>query len=203
MSMQSVAIVLPATDADKANAAGKDAITLFYQDKPVAILRKVHMMYISPFSKQSIQILLTVYRVDGLLTSISSRSSSVRSRRSESVASLAPTTPSTPTLRLSTRMATTWSAATWRSLSASSGTTGWTSTASPRARSAISFCLFWISISQLRAEFKSRGADAVYAFQLRNPIHNGHALLMQDTHQKLLDRGYKNPVCQIDSFRGV
>jgi ATP sulfurylase len=23
------------------------------------------------------------------------------------------------------------------------------------------------------------GADAVFAFQLRNPIHNGHALLMQ------------------------
>ena len=33
--------------------------------------------------------------------------------------------------------------------------------------------------NQLRSEFKHRGADAVFAFQLRNPIHNGHALLMK------------------------
>ena len=33
--------------------------------------------------------------------------------------------------------------------------------------------------SQLRSEFKQRGADAVFAFQLRNPVHNGHALLMK------------------------
>ena len=33
--------------------------------------------------------------------------------------------------------------------------------------------------SELRSEFKRRGADAVFAFQLRNPIHNGHALLMK------------------------
>ena len=32
---------------------------------------------------------------------------------------------------------------------------------------------------ELRAVFKQRGADAVFAFQLRNPIHNGHALLMK------------------------
>ena len=32
---------------------------------------------------------------------------------------------------------------------------------------------------ELRAEFRQRGADAIFAFQLRNPIHNGHALLMQ------------------------
>ena len=33
--------------------------------------------------------------------------------------------------------------------------------------------------NELRAEFRKRGADAVFAFQLRNPIHNGHALLMK------------------------
>ena len=33
-----------------------------------------------------------------------------------------------------------------------------------------------------RAEFRRRGADAVFAFQLRNPIHNGHALLMKVRH---------------------
>lgn len=37
-------------------------------------------------------------------------------------------------------------------------------------------------------------ADAVFAFQLRNPVHNGHALLMTDTRRHLLERGYKNPV---------
>lgn len=33
--------------------------------------------------------------------------------------------------------------------------------------------------NELRSEFRRRGADAVFAFQLRNPIHNGHALLMK------------------------
>ena len=32
---------------------------------------------------------------------------------------------------------------------------------------------------ELRREFRRRQADAVFAFQLRNPIHNGHALLMK------------------------
>lgn len=33
--------------------------------------------------------------------------------------------------------------------------------------------------NELRAKFKQMGADAVFAFQLRNPVHNGHALLMK------------------------
>lgn len=33
--------------------------------------------------------------------------------------------------------------------------------------------------NELRSKFHEMGADAVFAFQLRNPIHNGHALLMQ------------------------
>ena len=37
-------------------------------------------------------------------------------------------------------------------------------------------------------------ADAVFAFQLRNPIHNGHALLMADTKRRLLEKGYSKPV---------
>ncbi len=37
---------------------------------------------------------------------------------------------------------------------------------------------FRMTPNELRAEFRKRGADAVFAFQLRNPIHNGHALLM-------------------------
>jgi 3'-phosphoadenosine 5'-phosphosulfate synthase len=53
---------------------------------------------------------------------------------------------------------------------------------------------FRLRPAQLRAEFDRIGADAVFAFQLRNPIHNGHALLMQDTHRRLLAAGYKRPV---------
>lgn len=33
--------------------------------------------------------------------------------------------------------------------------------------------------NELKKKFQQMGADAVFAFQLRNPIHNGHALLMQ------------------------
>jgi 3'-phosphoadenosine 5'-phosphosulfate synthase len=55
---------------------------------------------------------------------------------------------------------------------------------------------------ELRALFKKRNADAVYAFQLRNPVHNGHALLMQDTHQKLVAKGYKNPVLLLHPLGG-
>lgn len=33
--------------------------------------------------------------------------------------------------------------------------------------------------NELRERFRNLGADTVFAFQLRNPIHNGHALLMQ------------------------
>lgn len=32
---------------------------------------------------------------------------------------------------------------------------------------------------EIREKCKEMGADAVFAFQLRNPVHNGHALLMQ------------------------
>nr|CAB3264650.1 ASAK ATP sulfurylase/APS kinase [Phallusia mammillata] len=47
---------------------------------------------------------------------------------------------------------------------------------------------------ELREKFREMNADAVFAFQLRNPVHNGHALLMQDTRRSLIERGYKNPV---------
>ncbi|XP_024085239.1 bifunctional 3'-phosphoadenosine 5'-phosphosulfate synthase isoform X2 [Cimex lectularius] len=56
--------------------------------------------------------------------------------------------------------------------------------------------------NELRAKFKEMGADAVFAFQLRNPIHNGHALLMQDTRDKLLSRGFKKPVLLLHPLGG-
>ena len=56
--------------------------------------------------------------------------------------------------------------------------------------------------AQLRQEFARRGADAVYAFQLRNPVHNGHALLMTTTRQQLLGEGYSNPVLLLHPLGG-
>jgi 3'-phosphoadenosine 5'-phosphosulfate synthase len=45
-------------------------------------------------------------------------------------------------------------------------------------------------------------ADAVFAFQLRNPVHNGHALLMTDTRRRLLEMGYKNPILLLHPLGG-
>lgn len=56
--------------------------------------------------------------------------------------------------------------------------------------------------NELRAKFKALNADAVFAFQLRNPIHNGHALLMMDCRRQLLERGYKNPVLLLHPLGG-
>ncbi|XP_040217985.1 bifunctional 3'-phosphoadenosine 5'-phosphosulfate synthase 2 isoform X1 [Rana temporaria] len=55
---------------------------------------------------------------------------------------------------------------------------------------------------ELRQKAKEMNADAVFAFQLRNPVHNGHALLMQDTKRHLLARGYKNPVLLLHPLGG-
>ncbi|KAK6146025.1 hypothetical protein DH2020_019894 [Rehmannia glutinosa] len=61
---------------------------------------------------------------------------------------------------------------------------------------------FRLSPAQLRDEFEKRNADAVFAFQLRNPVHNGHALLMTDTRRRLLEMGYKNPVLLLHPLGG-
>lgn len=54
-------------------------------------------------------------------------------------------------------------------------------------------CLVWRKCDQ---------ADAVFAFQLRNPVHNGHALLMTDTRRRLLEMGYKNPLLLLHPLGG-
>jgi len=59
-----------------------------------------------------------------------------------------------------------------------------------------------LSPKQLCEEFDWRKADAVFAFQLRNPVHNGHDLLMNDTRQRLLDMGYKNPILLLHPLGG-
>ncbi|KAL0964457.1 hypothetical protein UPYG_G00324110 [Umbra pygmaea] len=55
---------------------------------------------------------------------------------------------------------------------------------------------------ELKQKFNDMKADAVFAFQLRNPVHNGHVLLMQDTKRRLLDRGYKRPVLLLHPLGG-
>lgn len=59
-----------------------------------------------------------------------------------------------------------------------------------------------LSPKQLRQEFDKRQADAVFAFQLRNPVHNGHALLMNDTRKRLLETGFKNPILLLHPLGG-
>lgn len=56
--------------------------------------------------------------------------------------------------------------------------------------------------AELKAKFEEMDADAVFVFQLRNPVHNGHALLMQDTRRKLIERGYRNPVLLLHPLGG-
>lgn len=47
-----------------------------------------------------------------------------------------------------------------------------------------------------------KNADAVYAFQVRNPLHNGHVLMLKNARQQLLDKGYKNPILLLHPLGG-
>ncbi|KAF6773208.1 hypothetical protein AHF37_07164 [Paragonimus kellicotti] len=45
--------------------------------------------------------------------------------------------------------------------------------------------------------------NCVFAFQLRNPVHNGHALLMTETRRQLLEEhGFQNPVLLLHPLGG-
>jgi len=61
---------------------------------------------------------------------------------------------------------------------------------------------FRLTPKELLSKFADLGADAVFVFQLRNPVHNGHALLMQDTAAKLKAQGYKKPVLWLSPLGG-
>ncbi|XP_034951342.1 bifunctional 3'-phosphoadenosine 5'-phosphosulfate synthase 2 isoform X2 [Chelonus insularis] len=57
--------------------------------------------------------------------------------------------------------------------------------------------------NEIQMKCKEMKADVVFAFQLRNPIHNGHALLMQDTRRRLVEEhGFKNPVLLLHPLGG-
>ncbi|CAG11479.1 unnamed protein product [Tetraodon nigroviridis] len=49
--------------------------------------------------------------------------------------------------------------------------------------------------AELKQKFKQMNA-------VRNPVHNGHALLMQDTHRRLIERGYRRPVLLLHPLGG-
>ncbi|KAF9617297.1 hypothetical protein IFM89_035241 [Coptis chinensis] len=61
---------------------------------------------------------------------------------------------------------------------------------------------FRLTPVELRKKFTKKGVDAVFPFQLRNPVHNGHALLMTDHHRRRLEMGYKNPVLLLHPLGG-
>lgn len=55
---------------------------------------------------------------------------------------------------------------------------------------------------EINQKIRERNADAVYAFQVRNPLHNGHVLLLKDTREQLLKLGYKNPILLLHPLGG-
>merc|ERR1740138_1663148 len=59
-----------------------------------------------------------------------------------------------------------------------------------------------LTVDELRAAFKRKGADVIYAFQTRNPTHAGHAFLMKDSRKRLMAKGYKNPVLWLSPLGG-
>jgi hypothetical protein len=73
---------------------------------------------------------------------------------------------------------------------------------SPRIIQDFSFLLSRLTPNELRLKFKELDADAVFAFQLRNPVHNGHALLMKDCQRQLTERGFQNPVLLLHPLGG-
>ena len=56
--------------------------------------------------------------------------------------------------------------------------------------------------SEIKQIAEEREADAVYAFQVRNPLHNGHCLLLRDTREQLMKQGYKNPLLLLHPLGG-
>lgn len=59
-----------------------------------------------------------------------------------------------------------------------------------------------LTAKELVDEFVRRGADAVFAFQTRNPTHAGHAYLMKTAREKLRAKGYKNPILWLSPLGG-
>ncbi|KAL7675203.1 hypothetical protein ACOME3_001466 [Neoechinorhynchus agilis] len=59
-----------------------------------------------------------------------------------------------------------------------------------------------LTAEQIKMEYRKREADCMYAFQLRNPLHNGHVLLIKETYRKLRNDGFKKPVLLLHPIGG-
>jgi 3'-phosphoadenosine 5'-phosphosulfate synthase len=59
-----------------------------------------------------------------------------------------------------------------------------------------------LTAKEVMAKFEAKGADAVYAFQTRNPTHAGHAYLMRTAREILIGKGFKNPVLWLSPLGG-
>mmetsp|Transcript_4405 Transcript_4405/g.4414 ORF Transcript_4405/g.4414 Transcript_4405/m.4414 type:complete len:1042 (-) Transcript_4405:328-3453(-) len=55
---------------------------------------------------------------------------------------------------------------------------------------------------EVMKEFEKKNADAVFAFQTRNPTHAGHAYLMKTGRELLLKRGFNNPILWLSPLGG-
>ena len=55
---------------------------------------------------------------------------------------------------------------------------------------------------QIQDKITEKDADVVYAFQVRNPLHNGHVLLLKDTREQLIAAGYRNPILLLHPLGG-
>lgn len=59
-----------------------------------------------------------------------------------------------------------------------------------------------LTAPEVTNEFIKKKADAVFAFQTRNPTHAGHAYLMKASRDSLLKRGYSNPILWLSPLGG-
>eukprot|EP01033_Poteriospumella_lacustris_P002066 gene2066-1505_t len=59
-----------------------------------------------------------------------------------------------------------------------------------------------LTAKEVMREFEKKNADAVYAFQTRNPTHAGHAYLMRTAREILKKKGYSNPILWLSPLGG-
>lgn len=59
-----------------------------------------------------------------------------------------------------------------------------------------------LSAQELMSAFAAKKADAVYAFQTRNPTHAGHAYLMRTSRELVKAKGYENPILWLSPLGG-
>lgn len=153
---QSVPIVLSVGENDKTELEGVSALTLLYDDRPIAILRKPEFYYQRKEERTSRQ--------------------------------FGTSNPFHPYIKMI--------------YEAGEYLVGGELEVFERIRWNDGLDQYRLTPNELRKKFKEMEADAIFAFQLRNPIHNGHALLMQDCKKQLLERGFKKPVLLLHPLGG-